>query len=475
MPHFGAAMHTMRAWLLLFAAVRPVWTQSTGKVRYETNAVAGTRSYTLSNAWLGEPGRAMPFELDFRPGAVSTIATSNAVYSDYWSSPREGVYVDRFVVPNGKFNGTFVAAQPAAPAHIAFAQLAGARGATVCGSSMHFGVVPDECASDTFVTTFCTVSDGCRVAARLADGTLVAAIMDVHAMPACDHQLRLELTSNQSQGKLVCAGADFRFNPLSVGASLHAHDGTTMTVYFLPRGDTALEEFVLIMAILVVLLLWIQNAYSMMHRTDVSKKHLAVLMFDALLTISFTTITMLTTSGSTVVPALVTVAYGSVATHWLLVAIAVVFLVGPAIALSSAMVSWVTKLEGASAKHDVLQRMTAATARCVFEVLLIFAFYLAVPFTLGASLRHTMGVFLGITGMAVIGRDIQVARYGAVPLFAKVVEVVWAVLAVGVLGLVMVFPVMYDSAGVTNASALAVTVATCVSAVAAGAMMRATP
>jgi len=397
---------------------------------------AGGVAYYTANVLVGG-APAPPFALSFRQDAASTLA---------WGTPLNSTHVRNTITsPREQWSGAFALAE-AGIQTLAFAQLAGARIAW-CDGVVYTGKQPPAtCTSPSAVHARCTPANGCAYPATVDnDGNRgVLARADPH-MPTSDAECTLHLTL--ANGHRVCAAEDAAFNPAEAGAAI-VQEGAFQSLYFSRRADDGPAGAVFSIAIILCLVVWVRNSATFADTSNSTQAvGIAWGVSDLSVTAASASVFAVATAGTAYVPPEIEQTLGGGSTQW--------FAVYLATSLGAAALATAAALRRSGIENgDVLARVVRAT----LEVQLMAVLHFHLPITMGLAMRRTIGAFVGVASIVILGRDVPAAVLGTPPA-AGVMLTAWTALAATHSVVILLLPTIAQSAGIADKAALEFAVA----------------
>lgn len=410
----------------------------------QTQAVDESFVYYTQNLLVGG-APAPPFALSFDQNAASTLWEGTAV--------NETHVTNTISTPRVHWYGEFELRSQLEVQTLAFAQMAGESGVAWCDGVVYEGAKkwPAACTSDSAVHARCTPDHGCRYAATVDNDNdrRVLAKADPHAKVECELQLTLV------NGIRTCASKDAVFNPLEVGASI-VQRRHFQSLYFNRQEDNGPAGAVFAIIIILCLVVWVKNMPEFVEGTNAKRTtKIAWGISDLAVTVASASIFAIAEGGTAYVPPEIeTIGNTGPPQIWFGVYVATV-LGGSAIATATALVR---------PMHQGKSPL-AAVARIALEVQLLAALHFHLPTTMGLALRRTLGFFVGVAALVVIGRDFPGA-ITQLPKTATLILAVWTSVAVVHIVMTLLLPTIAQSAGIADKTATEFAVATATATIA---------
>lgn len=400
-----------------------------------------TFKYYTQNLIVGKSAPTQ-FELSFKFGAASTVT---------WGSKINETHVQNTVsTPRVHWDGAFELQETAT---LAFAQLA-AEGVAWCDGVVYEGTAkawPASCTSKKATHARCTYEGGCRFPGSVDNDNnrRVLVRADPHASAVeCDLQVTL------TNGVRTCASKELVFNPVEAGAAI-VQEGQFQSLYFNRMEDNGPAGAVFAIIIILCLVVWVRNMETFLAGTN-PKKTTKIAWGVSDLAVTAASASMFATAeGGTayVPPEIETVDNTGSPKVWFAIYVATQ-LGGAAIATAAAL------------KRPTVQGgPLPAVVRIALEVQLMTALHWHLPPTMGLALRRTMGFFVGVAALIVVGRDFSatITRLGGT---AALMFSAWTATAVTHVVMALLLPTIAQSAGVADKAAVEFAVATAAATVA---------
>jgi len=264
-------------------------------------------------------------------------------------------------------------------------------------------------------------------------------------MPTSDAECTLHLTL--ANGHRVCAAEDAAFNPAEAGAAI-VQQGAFQSLYFSRRADDGPAGAVFSIAIILCLVVWVRNSATFADTSNSTQAvGIAWGVSDLSVTAASASVFAVATAGTAYVPPEIEQTLGGGSTQW--------FAVYLATSLGAAALATAAALRRSGIENgDVLARVVRAT----LEVQLMAVLHFHLPITMGLAMRRTIGAFVGVASIVILGRDVPAAVLGTPPAVG-VMLTAWTALAATHSVVILLLPTIAQSAGIADKAALEFAVA----------------
>lgn len=377
------------------------------------------------------------FALSFNQDDASTLS---------WGTQINDTHVENIITtPRIHWKGKFKIETETNIQTLAFSQLAyEKKGVAWCDGILVEGTQrwPAACTSEKAVHARCTRRWGCRYAASVDNNnhSMVLARADPHAK-SFDNECTLQITLEN--GIRACADKDAVFNPVEAGASI-IQKGEFQTLYFNRRADNGPAGAVFVIIIILCLVLWVKNMQVYEDGTNASKiTTISWGVSDLSVTVASASIFAIAEGGTAFIPPEIELLRSTGPPQLWFGLYIVVIMGGGAIASAAAFRR--STLLGKSPLTNVV--------RFALEVQLLTALHFHLPTVMGIALRRTVGFFVGEAALVIIGRDFPRAAM-QINIVPVIIMFVWVIVAVTYICMVLLLPVVAQSAGVADDTAV---------------------